>query len=111
MLASGSGDTYAQFRAGQSFNLEGLPNGRYYVAVEANPLGHLVESRTDNNVSLRQVRIGGTPEHRTVTMAQVGVIEGFVTSAVRNVEAIPGTRCRGSFRTVVRAARLSPCAW
>ena len=77
VLSSGSGDTYAQYRAGQSFNLEGLPNGRYYVAVEANPLGHLTESDTDNNVSLRRVRIGGTPEHRTVTMAQVGVIEGF----------------------------------
>ena len=37
VLSSGSGDTYAQYRAGQSFNLEGLPNGRYYVAVEANP--------------------------------------------------------------------------
>ena len=77
VLSSGSGDTYAQYRAGQSFNLEGLPNGRYYVAVEANPLGHLTESKTDNNVALRRVRIGGTPEHRTVTMAQVGVIEGF----------------------------------
>jgi hypothetical protein len=77
VLSSGSGDTYAQYRAGQSFNLDGLPNGRYYVAVEANPLGHLTESNTDNNVSLRRVRIGGTPEHRTVTMAQVGVIEGF----------------------------------
>ena len=47
------------------------------MAVEANPLGHLTESNTDNNVSLRRVRIGGTPEHRTVTMAQVGVIEDF----------------------------------
>ncbi len=77
VLSAGSGDTYAQYRAGQSFNLEGLPNGRYYVAVEANPTGNLVESDADNNVALRRVRIGGTPEHRTVSMAQVGVIEGF----------------------------------
>jgi hypothetical protein len=77
VLSSGSGDTYAQYRAGQSFNLKGLPNGRYYVAVEANPVHHLVESDTTNNVSLRRVWIGGREGHRTVAMAQVGIIAGF----------------------------------
>ena len=75
VLASGWGDTYAQFRAGQSFDLRGLPNGTYYVAVMANPDGRLVESTTDDNVSLREVVIGGTTGHRTVDVPQVGVIE------------------------------------
>lgn len=74
VLASGWGDTYAQFRAGQSFDLRGLPNGTYYVAVTANPKNRLVESSTDNNVSLREVIISGTEGNRTVEVPQVGVI-------------------------------------
>ena len=74
VLASGWGDTYAQFRAGQSFDLHGLPNGTYYVAVIANPENRLVESSTDNNVSLRQVIIGGTENARTVTVPRVGLV-------------------------------------
>lgn len=66
VLSAGSGDTYAQYRAGQSFDLRGLPNGVYYVAVEANPMGRLVESDTTNNVALRKVTIGGVPGARTV---------------------------------------------
>ena len=61
--------------AGQSFDLRGLANGTYYVAVTANPDGRLVESSTDNNVSLREVVIGGSDGHRTVSVPQVGVIE------------------------------------
>lgn len=75
VLASGWGDTYAQFRAGQSFDLRGLPNGVYYVAVIANPDGRLVEGSTANNTSLRKVRIGGTPGARTVSVPQVGLID------------------------------------
>jgi len=74
VLSSGWGDTYAQFRAGQSFNLKGLPNGKYYIAVIANPEHNLIESSYDNNVSLRKVWIGGTPDHRTVSVPQVGII-------------------------------------
>jgi hypothetical protein len=77
VLASGWGDTYAQFRAGQSFDLRGLPNGTYYVAVIANPDGNLVEGDTANNTSLRKVKIGGRPGARTVRVPQVGVIEEF----------------------------------
>ncbi|WP_425489928.1 lysyl oxidase family protein [Nocardioides ungokensis] len=75
VLASGWGDTYAQFRAGQSFDLKGLPNGTYYIAVIANPSDRLVESSTDNNESLRKVIIKGTEGHRTVTVPQVGIID------------------------------------
>ncbi|MBB6629280.1 hypothetical protein H5V45_18275 [Nocardioides sp. KIGAM211] len=75
VLASGWGDTYGQFRAGQSFNLDGLPNGKYYIAVIANPENRLVEGSTANNVSLRKVILGGKPGARTVRVPQVGVIE------------------------------------
>jgi len=74
VLSSGWGDTYAQFRAGQSFDLKGLPNGRYYIAVIANPKHNLVESNYDNNVTLRKVWIGGVPDHRWVNVPQVGII-------------------------------------
>ena len=75
VLASGWGDTYAQFRAGQSFSLKGLPNGTYYIATIANPRDRLVESNMDDNVSLRRVRISGKPGHRKVKVPQVGIIE------------------------------------
>jgi len=69
VLSAGSGDTYAQFRAGQSFDLRNLPNGIYWIAVEANPVGRLVESKTTNNVALRKVTIGGVTGARTVKVA------------------------------------------
>jgi hypothetical protein len=75
VLAAGWGDTYAQFRAGQSFSLKGLPNGTYYIATIANPRGRLVESSTDDNVSLRKVVIGGKEGARTVRVPKIGVIE------------------------------------
>lgn len=74
VLSAGSGDTYQQFRAGQSFNLKGLPNGYYYISVEGNPMGTLAESDKTNNVELRKVWIGGRPGHRTVKMMKVGRI-------------------------------------
>lgn len=75
VLAAGWGDTYTQFRAGQSFRVDELPNGVYYVAVQANPAGNLAESSTDNNLALRRIRLGGTPGERTVTVPDVGLVE------------------------------------
>lgn len=75
VLAAGWGDTYTQFRAGQSFRVDNLPNGVYYVAVQANPSGNLVEASTTNNLSLRRIRLGGTKAARTVTVPAVGVVE------------------------------------
>ncbi|MBA2956550.1 hypothetical protein GON03_00775 [Nocardioides sp. MAH-18] len=79
VLAAGWGDTYTQFRAGQSFRVDGLPNGVYYIAVRANPDGNLVESSVSNNLALRRIELGGTPAHRTVTVPAVGVVsdEGY----------------------------------
>ncbi|GAA1153709.1 lysyl oxidase family protein [Nocardioides aquiterrae] len=79
VLVSGWGDTYSQYRAGQSFPIADLPNGTYYIAVTANPEHKLVESSTDNNQSLREIRISGSPQHRKVTVPQVGIVheEGY----------------------------------
>lgn len=75
VLAAGWGDTYTQLRAGQSFRVDGLPNGVYYIAVQANPGDNLVESSTANNLALRRIRLGGTPGERTVTVPAVGLVE------------------------------------
>lgn len=75
-LASGSGDTYEQFRAGQSFDVSGLPNGVYYVCVQANPAQVLSEQTAANNTSLRKIRLGGTPSDRTLHVYPVGDVVG-----------------------------------
>lgn len=75
VLAVGWGDTYSQFRAGQSFNLKGLPNGVYYIATIANPHHRLVESTTADNTALRKIYLSGTPGHRTVRVPKLGLVE------------------------------------
>ena len=75
VLDSGSGDTYFQFLPGQSFNITSLPNGVYYIEITANPARRLHESNLANNVSYRRLRLRGTPGHRTVRPAQVGIVE------------------------------------
>jgi hypothetical protein len=75
VLVAGWGDTYTQYRAGQSFNIKDLPNGTYYVSVLANPDGRLHEQATDNNQSLREIKLSGRPGHRKVWVEQVGIIE------------------------------------
>jgi hypothetical protein len=66
MMPLGWGDTYSQTVAGQAFDITTLPNGTYYVEVAANP-GHVLhELSTANDVSLREVIISGTADHRHV---------------------------------------------
>jgi hypothetical protein len=67
-LDVGWGDTYYQGLPGQSFEVTDLPNGRYYVAVIANPKDKLIEGNTSNNVSLRRIFLRGTPGHRYVVV-------------------------------------------
>jgi hypothetical protein len=77
VLDVGSGDTYFQDLPGQSFDLTGLPPGRYFIEVSANPAGRLVESKRGNNTALRKVRIGGAAnsEIRTVKVFDVGLVK------------------------------------
>lgn len=75
VLSAGSGDTYAQFRAGQAFRIDNLPNGIYYIAVEANPNRNLVESSTTNNRALRKIRLSGTVANRKVSFYRVGLVD------------------------------------
>lgn len=76
VLSAGSGDTYAQYRAGQAFGgIENLPNGTYYVLVEANPFEALVESDETNNDALRRIRLAGREGDRRVIVPQIGVVD------------------------------------
>lgn len=68
VLPTGWGDTYFQGLPGQSFDITDLPNGTYYISIQANPDGLLIEGNTSNNTELRQVILGGNPGHRTVTV-------------------------------------------
>lgn len=73
-LQAGWGDTYHQSR-GTSLDISGVPNGIYYVAVEANPDGMLYESDRTNNVELRKIRLGGVPGARTLKVFDVNGID------------------------------------
>lgn len=75
VLDVGNGDTYSQYRPGQSFDVTGLPNGTYYIQVIANPDNRLKEQSTVNNITYRKVVLGGTPGARTVTVPKYGVID------------------------------------
>jgi hypothetical protein len=65
-LPLGWGDTYTQSLDGQNFNVTDLPNGTYYIEVIANPEKVIHESDMANNISLRKIILGGTPDHRTL---------------------------------------------
>jgi hypothetical protein len=75
MMPVGWGDTYFQSVAGQSFNLNGLRNGTYYIEVLANPEKVLHETVTSNDVSLRRVILGGKAGHRTVRVPALDGID------------------------------------
>ncbi|UIX32472.1 lysyl oxidase family protein [Streptomyces sp. GQFP] len=75
VLDVGSGDTYTQYRPGQSFDVTGLPNGTYYIQVIANPEKRLQETDLNNNVALRKVILGGTEGARTVTVPPHDLID------------------------------------
>jgi Lysyl oxidase len=68
VLQAGWGDTYAQYRPGQSFNITNLPNGKYFVRVLANPDGRLQEVTDSNNVTYRRIYLRGTAGDRRVVV-------------------------------------------
>ena len=57
VLPLGWGDTYHQSRPGQSFDVTNLPDGTYFLEVEANPGTLIHDASTDNNVVRRKVII------------------------------------------------------
>jgi hypothetical protein len=65
-LPLGWGDTYYQGMPGQSFDITDLPNGTYFIEVQANPLGLLHEQDATNNTQLREVTLKGKPGKRRV---------------------------------------------
>jgi hypothetical protein len=65
-LPVGWGDTYAQAGLGEAFVINKVPNGIYYIETIANPEHILRELNTANDVTLREIILGGTPGHRTV---------------------------------------------
>jgi len=75
VLAAGWGDTYTQYRPGQSFEITDLPNGTYYIQVHANPDGVLLEGSTYNNLALRKIKIHGKQGARWVEVPAYGVID------------------------------------
>jgi hypothetical protein len=75
VLDVGSGDTYTQYRPGQSFDITDLPNGTYYIQVIANPENRLQETDKKNNIALRKVVLGGTPGARTVQVPPHDLID------------------------------------
>ncbi len=65
-LPLGWGDTYVQTVPYQSFDINKIPDGTYYIEIIANPEHLLHETNTHNDVSLRKVIITGTAAHRHV---------------------------------------------
>jgi len=76
VLHAGWADTYHQSVAGQAFDVTRLPNGRYRVFVEVNPLGLLKEKSYVNNVAVRTIVLRGRPGGRFVVQKPwLGVVD------------------------------------
>ena len=66
VLEVGSGDTYGLGTPGQAIDITRLPNGPYFLRIEADPSGYLRETTRDDDVALRRIVLGGRPGNRTV---------------------------------------------
>jgi hypothetical protein len=73
-LPVGWGDTYYQERGGQAFNITKVPNGTYFIAVEANPTRELFETDKTNNVEYRRVILKGKRGERSVCVPGHGAL-------------------------------------
>lgn len=58
-LSVGWGDTYTSDLAGQEINITGLPDGDYYLTIDVDPDGRILESNDSNNASTIVARITG----------------------------------------------------
>lgn len=68
VLDVGWGDTYGQYVGGGAFDITDLPNGRYYIRIQVNPVGLMHESDTSNNIQDRLIKLRGRPGHRRVVV-------------------------------------------
>ncbi len=76
VLPVGHGDTYYQYQPGQSFRVETVPDGIYYVEVMANPDGNLYESDYDNNAAYRRIKLHTRADgSRTVKVFAKGLVD------------------------------------
>jgi hypothetical protein len=76
VLHAGWADTYYQSVAGQAFDVTSLPNGKYRVFTEVNPLGLLKEKSFVNNVAVRTIVLRGKPGRRFVVQKPwLGVVD------------------------------------
>lgn len=85
VLSNGSGDTYYQYRTGQAFRVGNLPDGDYWISVEANPADdatapdegrNLRELDYTNNDSVRKITLTTNRRGvRRVVMAPVGTVD------------------------------------
>jgi hypothetical protein len=76
VLHAGWADTYYQSVAGQAFDVTSLPNGKYRVFTEVNPLGLLKERSFVNNVAVREIVLRGRPGARYVVQRDwLGVVD------------------------------------
>jgi hypothetical protein len=75
-LPAGWGDTYVQAVAGQAFDITNVPNGSYQIAVRVNPLGLLHETRTQDDLAVRRIRLLGRRGARRVEVAPWHGING-----------------------------------
>lgn len=67
VLPPGWGDTYFNV-SGQAFDITRVPNGRYLVRVQVDPMRALHQTRTDNDAAVREVVLGGERGARTVAV-------------------------------------------
>ena len=72
----GSGDTYVQNLPGQAFTTTDLPNGTYYIEIQANPNHRLHERDFGNNISRRRVNLTGPHGARTIDVPPYDGIDG-----------------------------------
>ena len=71
VIPLGWGDTYHQNLPGQSFDITEVPNGRYFIEIEANPDGFLYEQKRGNDIIRRKVVLKGRAGNRKVDFGPV----------------------------------------
>ena len=67
----GWGDTYHQMLPGQSFEITNVPNGKYFIEIEANPEQFIFERDLGDNLIRRKVVLRGGPNNRRVDFGPV----------------------------------------